>query len=173
MSLERTRPPHGGHGERGITVLLRRMHDVVAGEATAQERLDRLTSVIASHVVADVCSIYLRRPDDKLELYSTEGLNREAVHKTLMNWGEGLVGVVAATQKPLVTAEAPMHPAFVYKAETGEDPLHSFLGVPLIRSGKALGVLTLQNKAIRRYTDEEVEAAQAVALLLFDPSLHG
>lgn len=173
MSLERTRPPHGGHGERGITVLLRRMHDVVAGEATAQERLDRLTSVIASHVVADVCSIYLRRPDDKLELYSTEGLNREAVHKTLMNWGEGLVGVVAATQKPLVTAEAPMHPAFVYKAETGEDPLHSFLGVPLIRSGKALGVLTLQNKAIRRYTDEEVEAAQAVALLLAEVAASG
>ena len=173
MSLERTRPPHGGHGERGITVLLRRMHDVVAGEATAQERLDRLTSVIASHVVADVCSIYLRRPDDKLELYSTEGLNREAVHKTLMNWGEGLVGVVAATQKPLVTAEAPMHPAFVYKAETGEDPLHSFLGVPLIRSGKALGVLTLQNKAIRRYTDEEIEAAQAVALLLAEVAASG
>jgi phosphotransferase system enzyme I (PtsP) len=173
MSLENTRPPHGGHGERGITVLLRRMHDVVAEDATAQERLDHLTRVIASHVVADVCSIYLRRPDDQLELYSTEGLNREAVHKTRMKWGEGLVGVVAATQRPLVTAEAPMHPSFVYKVETGEDPLHSFLGVPLIRSGKALGVLVLQNKASRRYTDEEVEAAQAVALLLAEVAASG
>ena len=173
MSLEKTRPPHGGHGERGITVLLRRMHDVVAEDATAQERLDHLTRVIASHVVADVCSIYLRRPDDQLELYSTEGLNREAVHRVRMKWGEGLVGVVAATQKPLVTAEAPMHPSFVYKIETGEDPLHSFLGVPLIRSGKALGVLVLQNKASRRYTDEEIEAAQAVALLLAEVAASG
>lgn len=173
MSLEKTRPPHGGHGERGITVLLRRMHDAVAEEVSVQQRLDELTRIIASHIVADVCSIYLRRPDDELELYSTEGLNREAVHKTRLKWGEGLVGSVAATMKPLVTAEAPLHPSFVYKAETGEDPLHSFLGVPLIRSGRVLGVLVLQNKASRRYTDEEIEAAQAVALLLAEVSASG
>ncbi|MEX0646016.1 MAG: phosphoenolpyruvate--protein phosphotransferase [Parvularculaceae bacterium] len=173
MSLERTRPPYGGHGERGITVLLRGMHEAVAEEATAQERLDHLTRVIARHIVADVCSIYLRRPDDILELYSTEGLKREAVHKTRLNWGQGLVGLVAATQRPLITAEAPLHPAFVYKAETGEDPFHSFLGVPLIRSGKSLGVLVLQNKASRRYTDDEVEAAQAVALLLAEVAASG
>ena len=107
MSIENTRPPHGGHGERGITVLLRRMHDAVAQEGSAQERLDHLTRVIASHVVADVCSIYLRRPDDELELYSTEGLNREAVHNTRLKWGEGLVGLVAQNHRPLVTADAP------------------------------------------------------------------
>ncbi|MFQ5564365.1 MAG: phosphoenolpyruvate--protein phosphotransferase [Parvularculaceae bacterium] len=173
MSIEKTRPPHGGHGEHGITVLLRRMHDVVAQEATAQERLDHLTKAIAGHIVADVCSIYLRRTDDELELYSTEGLKREAVHQTRLKWGEGLVGAVAAKQRPLVTAEAPLHPAFAYRPETGEDPLHSFLGVPLIRSGKVLGVLVLQNKAARRYTDEEVEAAQAVAFLLAEVAASG
>jgi len=173
MSIEKTRPPHGGHGERGITVLLRRMHDAVASAVSAQQRLDELTRVIAAHVVADVCSIYIRLPSDDLELYSTEGLNREAVHKTRLSWGEGLVGVVAATQRPLVTADAPLHPNFAYRPETGEDPLHSFLGVPLIRSGKALGVLVLQNKTSRRYTDEEVEAAQAVATLLAEIAASG
>lgn len=173
MSIEHTRPPHGGHGERGITVLLRRMHDVVAQEGSAQERLDRLTTAIASHVVADVCSIYLRRPDDELELYSTEGLNREAVHKTRLKWAEGLVGLVADSHRPLVTSDAPHHPAFAYRPETGEDPLHAFLGVPLIRSGKALGVLVIQNKAARQYTDEEVEAVQAVATLLAEIAASG
>ena len=120
MSIEHTRPPHGGHGERGITVLLRRMHDVVAQEGGAQVRLDRLTKTIASHVVADVCSIHLRRPDDELELYSTEGLNRTAVHKTRLKIGEGLVGLVAESHRPLATADAPGHPAFVYRPETGE-----------------------------------------------------
>jgi len=173
MSLENTLPPHGGHGDRGITVLLRRMREAVAQESTVQERLDQLTRIIATHIVADVCSIYLRRADDNLELYSTEGLNREAVHLTRLAWGEGLVGTVAATQRPLVTADAPLHPAFVYKVETGEDPLHSFLGVPLIRSGKALGVLVLQNKASRRYTEDEVEAAQALAVLLAEVAASG
>lgn len=173
MSIEKTRPPHGGHGEQGITVLLKRMRDAVAHDASAQDRLDLLTKVIASHVVADVCSIYLRRPDDQLELYSTEGLNREAVHKTRLQWGEGLVGIVAERHSPLVTAEAPKHPAFAYRPETGEDPLQSFLGVPLIRSGKTLGVLVVQNRAARQYTHEEIEAVQAVATLLAEIAASG
>ncbi|HNR77985.1 MAG TPA: phosphoenolpyruvate-utilizing N-terminal domain-containing protein, partial [Parvularculaceae bacterium] len=121
----------------------------------------------------DVCSIYLRQPNDELELYSTVGLNLEAVHKTRLKWGEGLVGLVALSQQPLVTSEAPLHPNFAYRPETGEDPLHSFLGVPLIRSGKSLGVLVLQNRASRRYTDDEVGAAQAVAILLAEIAASG
>ncbi|MEO1251124.1 MAG: phosphoenolpyruvate--protein phosphotransferase [Pseudomonadota bacterium] len=173
MSIENTRPPHGGHNESGLTVLLRRMHDAVAQEASAQERLDHLTQTIASHVVADVCSIYLRRPDDVLELYSTEGLNREAVHRTRLGIGEGLVGLVAKSRRPLVTSDAPHHPAFAYRPETGEDPLNAFLGVPLIRSGKTLGVLVVQNRAARVYTDAEVEAVQAVATLLAEIAASG
>ncbi len=157
----------------GIAALLRTMHDALAFAETAQERLDKLTHVIARHVESDVCSIYLRLPSDELELYSTEGLNREAVHKTRLNWGEGLVGVVAETKRPLVTSDAPLHPNFAYRPETGEDPLHSFLGVPLIRSGKSLGVLVLQNLVSRRYTDEEVGAVQAVATLLAEIAASG
>lgn len=173
MNIENTRPPYGGHGEPGLSVLLRSMHDIVAEEGSAQHRLDQLTSAIATHIVADVCSIYLRRPDDKLELYSTEGLRAEAVHKTRLVWGEGLVGLVATNRRPLVTADAPLHPAFSYRPETGEDPLQSFLGVPLIRSGKTLGVLVLQNRASRQYTEEEVGAVQAVATLLAEIAASG
>lgn len=157
----------------GIADLFRTMHDALAFAVRAQDRLDRLTQVIARHVDSDVCSIYLRLATDELELYSTEGLNREAVHKTRLQWGEGLVGVVAATQRPLITSDAPLHPNFAYRPETGEDPLHSFLGVPLIRSGKSLGVLVLQNLVSRLYTDEEVGAAQAVATILAEIAASG
>ncbi|MEM6538133.1 MAG: GAF domain-containing protein, partial [Pseudomonadota bacterium] len=157
----------------GITDLLRNMHDVVASEATPQQRLDRLTELIARHVGADVCSIYLRRADDHLELYSTEGLKPEAVHKTVMAPGEGLVGQVCSTASPLVTGDAPLHPAYSFRPETGEEALHAFLGVPLIRSGRALGVLVLQNQKTRRYEDGEVGAAQAVATLLAEIAASG
>lgn len=166
-------PQGGTRDPGGIAGLLRTMHDALAVAQTAQDRLDKLTHVIARHVGSDVCSIYLRLPSDELELYSTEGLNREAVHKTRLNWGEGLVGVVAETKRPLVTSDAPLHPNFAYRPETGEDPLHSFLGVPLLRSGKSLGVLVLQNLVSRRYTDEEVGAAQAVATLLAEIAASG
>ncbi len=173
MNIEKTRPAYGGHGERGITVLLKQMHDVVALDASAQERLDHLTSIIATHVVADVCSIYLRRTDDQLELFSTAGLKREAVHTTRMTWGEGLVGLVASGQRPVITSDAPNHAAFSYRPETGEDTLNSFMGVPLIRSGLVIGVLVLQNRSARDYGDEEVGAAQAVATLLAEIAASG
>jgi len=169
MSARRKSAPKRG----GIADLLKSMQEAVAAAVSAQERLDRLTTVIAKHVESDVCSIYIRLPSDELELYSTEGLNRAAVHKTRLNWGEGLVGVVAETQRPLITSDAPLHPKFAYRPETGEDPLHSFLGVPLIRSGKSLGVLVLQNRESRRYTDEELGAAQAVGTLLAEIAASG
>ena len=173
MAIENTRPPYGGHGDRGITVLLKQMHDVVAVDASAQQRLDQLTKVIANHVVADVCSIYLRRADDQLELFSTAGLRNEAVHSTRLAWGEGLVGHVATSQRFLMTDEAPAHPAFSYRAETGEDNLHSFLGVPMIRSGQVIGVLVVQNKSRRQYGDDEISAAQAVAAMLAEIAASG
>jgi phosphotransferase system enzyme I (PtsP) len=106
------------------------------------------------------------RADQALELYATEGLNRDAVHQTTMGKGEGLVGVIAESAEPLSLVEAQEHPAFSYKPETGEEVYHSFLGVPVLRGGATLGVLVVQNKARRAYSDEEVEALQTTAMLL-------
>ena len=72
-----------------------------------QERLDRITHLIADSIGTEVCSIYLFRDSETLELCATEGLKREAVHKTRMKLGEGLVGRVARTATPVNTGNAP------------------------------------------------------------------
>lgn len=117
-------------------------------------------------MVAEVCSVYVLRADQRLELYATEGLNREAVHLTTMLTGEGLVGLIAKSAEPLALSEAQDHPAFSYKPETGEEAYHSFLGVPILRGGNTLGVLVVQNKVRRVYSEEEIEALQTTAMLL-------
>jgi phosphotransferase system enzyme I (PtsP) len=106
----------------GPRVLLRRLREIMAERISAQARLDKLVAVIAANMVAEVCSIYLRRAGRELELFATEGLNRTAVHKTRLNLGEGLVGLVADTATPLNLTNAPEHPNFAYRPETGEDP---------------------------------------------------
>ena len=117
-------------------------------------------------MVAEVCSVYVMRGDGVLELFATEGLNREAVHLTTMRAGEGLVGLIAATAEPLALSDAQSHPAFSYKPETGEEIYHAFLGVPLLRAGNTLGVLVVQNRTYRVYTEEEIEALQTTAMVL-------
>jgi phosphotransferase system enzyme I (PtsP) len=131
----------------------------------AQERLDRLVAMIASTMVADVCSIYLTRGAVH-ELFATEGLKPEAVHRTRLKHGEGLVGLVAETAQPLNIADAPHHERFSYRPETGEDPYNAFLGVPIVRSERTFGVLVVQNRASRVYGEDEVEALQTIAMVL-------
>src|SRR4051812_329794 len=150
----------------GPRVLLRRLREVMAEQVSAQERLDKIVVLIAANMVAEVCSVYVLRVDSTLELYATEGLNKEAVHQTVLRSDEGLVGLVASEANPINLSEAQNHPAFSYREETGEEIYHSFLGVPVLRAGNTLGVLVVQNRARRTYTEEEEEALQTTAMVL-------
>ncbi|MCG8506433.1 MAG: phosphoenolpyruvate--protein phosphotransferase [Sphingomonadales bacterium] len=146
--------------------LLRRLHTVMAGPGSAQARLDKVASVIATDMVAEVCSVYLVRAGQMLELFATQGLKKEAVHMTKLAMGEGLVGHIAETGLPLNLPEAAEHPKYVYRPETGEEIYHSLLGVPIVHSGNVAGVLVVQNRTRRTYTEEEVEVLQTVAMVL-------
>ncbi len=154
-------------------VLLKRLREIMAESLSAQQKLDQITKAIAYTMVADVCSIYLRRADDRLELFSTVGLKAQAVHKTKLDWGEGLVGKVARSSAPLNLSRASEHADFSFRSEVGEEKLNAFLGVPILRTGKVLGVLVIQNKSERRYLEEEVEAAQSVAMILAEVVAYG
>ena len=93
----------------GPRVLLRRLRETMAEQVSAQERLDKIVVLIAANMVAEVCSCYVLRIDNTLELYATEGLNRDAVHRTVLNAHEGLVGLVSSEASPLNLSDAQSH----------------------------------------------------------------
>ena len=117
-------------------------------------------------MVAEVCSIYLLRAGEVLELFATEGLKKEAVHKTRLRVGEGLIGDIASHARALALADAQHHPQFAYRPETGEESFRSLAGVPILHGGRVVGVLAVQTIEARQYTDEEIEALQTVAMVL-------
>jgi len=158
--------PSMGVAIRGQRSLLRQIREALASGGPAQARLDMVVRIIARSMVAEVCSLYMRRAGGEMELFATEGLDPGAVHLTRMKRGEGLVGEIMRLGRPLNLADAPEHPAFSYRPETGEDPFHAFLGVPLLRGGRAIGVLVVQNRTERVYTEDEVEDLQIVAMVL-------
>ena len=150
----------------GPSVLLRRLREVMAEQLHPQQRLDKIVGHIAENMEAEVCSAYVLRADEMLELYATEGLKSEAVHTTSLRMGQGLVGTIAATARSLNLMDAQKHPAFAYLPETGEELYNSFLGVPVLRAGRVLGVLVVQNKSNRAYREVEVEALETTAMVL-------
>lgn len=159
-------PERRGHPRAAPRRLLARVRDVMAGAGAAQERLDRITEIIAADMVAEVCSVYVRRPGEVLELFATQGLNPDAVHRTRLKFGEGLIGEIAAQARPFALADAQEHPNFAYRPETGEEIYHSLMGVPVLRGGRVTGVVAVQNRTRRHYTEEEVETLQTVAMVL-------
>ena len=152
---------------------MRRLREIMAEPSDGQSRLDKIVRQIAGLMVAEVCSIYLKRQDGSLELFATEGLNPGAVHNTFMKRGEGLVGRCAELAVPINEPDAQNHPAFSYRPETGEEIYHSFLAVPVLRDGEVLGVLTVQNKTQKEYSDEDVEVLQTTAMVLAEHLVTG
>ncbi|NDR55999.1 phosphoenolpyruvate--protein phosphotransferase [Aliiruegeria sabulilitoris] len=152
--------------QSGSRKLLGRLKQALAEPAEGQERLDRITRLIAEEMATPVCSIYLFRDEDTLELCATEGLNPESVHKTRMRMGEGLVGRVAASTKPINTGNAPSEAGFRFMPETGEEIYSAFLGVPIQRLGERLGVLVVQSKESKPYSEDQVYATEVVAMVL-------
>lgn len=150
----------------GARRLLSRLRDVMAGSGTAQARLDKIVQLIAAEMGADVCSVYVMRAGEVLELFATQGLNPSAVHVTRMSVNEGLVGLVASSATPVKLANARNHERFAYRPETGEDPFQSLAGAPILRGGRVRGVLVIQHKDRHDYHDEIVETLQTVAMIV-------
>jgi len=150
----------------GPRVLLKHLRKVMAEALEAQEQLDKIVQLIAANMVADVCSVYVLRADDNLELYASVGLNPKAVHEVSLRVGQGLVGTIAANARSLNLEDAKNHPAFAYLPETGEEVFNSFMGVPILRSGRAIGVLVVQNKEGRTFNEVEIEALETTAMVI-------
>ncbi len=147
-------------------MLLKRLRDTMARGGSIEETLGDVVRTVANAMVAEVCSIYLLRAGEVLELFATQGLNPSAVHATRLRVGEGLIGDIAAHGRPLALADAQSHPQFAYRPETGEEVYQSLAGVPILRAGRVLGVLAVQNRTSRQYDEEEIETLQTIAMVL-------
>ena len=159
--------------EPALRIIMRRLREIMSEPGDGQTRLDAIVRQIAGVMVAEVCSIYLKRQDGSLELFATEGLNKGAVHNTRMKRGEGLVGRCAEFNVTINESEASSHPSFSYRPETGEEIYHSLLAVPVQRSGQVMGVLVIQNRTVKEYSDEDAEVLQATAMVIAELLVSG
>lgn len=174
MHKQRGQDPRVASPEPALRIFMRRLRQIMAEPSDGQARLDTIVRQVAGHMVADVCSIYLKRQDGSLELFATEGLNPAAKHITFMMRGEGLVGLCAHLAQPVNEPDAQNHPSFSYRPETGEEIYHSLLAVPVSRGGSdVLGVLVVQNRTERLYSDDDVEVLETTAMVLAEHLVSG
>src|SRR6202021_1252259 len=121
------------------------------------DTLLRVVALFASRFRTEVCSAYLLEADrSNLVLAATLGLHPRCIGKLRMPLHEGLAGLVAEQVMPVAVEDAKKHPRFKFFKDSGEEEYHSFLGVPLIDRGVLQGVLVVQTKEPRLFTEAEV-----------------
>ena len=117
-----------GHHHLNLLCNVSELAALLAGSENIENFLQRTVEMVARHMNANVCSIYLL--DEKLNeliLKATIGLNPEAIGKIRLKIGEGLVGATLEKLKPLKEGNASCHPKFKYFSEASEDSFDSFL----------------------------------------------
>ena len=135
---------------------LRRIVQEVNNAPDIPSALDLMAKRVRDAMGTEVCSIYLRNnSEERYVLMASEGLKREAIGRVSLGLSEGLVGQVGLREEPINLEDAFSHPKFHYLAETGEDPFHAFLGVPVMHHGDVLGILVVQQRDARRFDQSE------------------
>lgn len=130
---------------------------LVATNGSPGETLGNIASLIQMRFQVDVCSLYLLDPSrSSLVLAATVGLRSDGVGRVRMDLREGLVGLTAEKMEVVHVEDAFRHPRFKYFPDAGEDPYHSFLGVPIVDRGALQGVLTIQTSESRRFSPDEI-----------------
>ncbi len=104
----------------------------------------------------DCCSIYLADYHKQhFLLMASDGLATDSLGQTSIGFSEGLVGLVGQREEPINIANAQEHPHFIHAPEVHEDELNAFLGTPIIHQRKVLGILSIQQKQARHFTENE------------------
>jgi starch phosphorylase len=143
--------------EGSLLWTLEEIGHLVSQGGNPAETLTNIVELIQRRFATDVCSVYLLEADrSTLVLAATIGLRPESVGRVRMRLTEGLAGLVGQQVRPLVVEDATRHPRFKYFGEAGEDPYHSFLGVPVMDRGVLQGVLILQTREPRAFAPEVV-----------------
>lgn len=140
--------------------------------------LNRLVTLVKEAMQVDSCSIYLANYEQQqLILTATNGLDQGAVGKVRIGFYEGVIGLVGQREEPLNIENVHQHPRFKHYPEVKEENYNAFLGTPIIYQRKVLGVMTMQQREMRRFSlDEEaflVTLAAQIALEIANADMLG
>jgi phosphotransferase system enzyme I (PtsP) len=128
-----------------------------------QDTLDNIVTLVAKRMGSDVCSIYLLENDgETLTLKATKGLSKASVNRVAMKVHEGLTGLAVETRAMVMTDNAPSHPRYKYFKEAKEERFLSFLGLPLFEHKAPIGVIVVQTRETRTFSDDEISILRTI-----------
>ncbi len=144
------------------------LKDIFENTKGVSEKLNKTLEYIKKTFKADASACYIAINNVHFEVFSSIGFSKENNHKVSVRIGEGLVGVCAQEQKTIKVADVSDNPHFLYKKQMGEEKFKSFIGFPIVKNSKTIGVLTIRNKKYKDYDNNAMQSLEIIAMLLAD-----
>jgi len=136
---------------------------LVAGEFSLQEVLDKLAEAAVRIVGVKACSIRLLNEEaGDLKMRSTYGLSEEYRNKGVVSKNDPVVKAAFAGQA-VVLDDMRIDGRVEYKEATIKEGLVSQLTVAMQFKGQAIGVLRLYSPRSKRFYEDDINLARAVA----------
>jgi signal transduction histidine kinase len=146
------------------------LHEIAQLATQARDWDELMRSIVDGTTAAmgvEVCSFYLAdRERTRLTLAATNGLDRSQVGRVSLAWGEGITGRVAESRSPIAVEDVTRDDRFAWVRGFDIEGLAGMLSVPLVWHDDVVGVLNVQTRAVRAFSDDEVDLLQTIAALL-------
>ncbi|MGA1844832.1 MAG: phosphoenolpyruvate--protein phosphotransferase [bacterium] len=137
---------------------------IFAESASIETVLQRIVVLVAEHVRADVCSIYIFDEEaEELLLKATKGLHPDSVDRVRLKLGEGIAGFALQEGKPICERKGSTHPRFKFFPGIFEERYEAFLAVPMLRGIARIGVLVVQREQPNCFKKQDVMLLRTVA----------
>jgi GAF domain-containing protein/anti-sigma regulatory factor (Ser/Thr protein kinase) len=141
---------------------LQRVADAALGflpeEKLLAELLDRITEILD----VDTAAILMLEPEGEyVRARAAKGIEEEVEQRVRIPVGRGFAGRIAASGTPLTIDD--VDKADIYNPILRQKGIRSLLGVPLLVSGRVLGVLHVGTLTPRVFTDDDEELLQLAA----------
>lgn len=129
--------------------------------------LQKVVSLVAYHMKAAVCSVYLYdEATEELVLTANQGLNQEYIGKLRMKLGEGITGQSLKELRAILEGRGSLNPHFKHIPNLHEEQYQAFLAVPILHGLRKVGVLVVQDPQPYYFSDNDVRAFRAIAAQL-------
>ncbi len=147
----------------GLLCDIGELNALFAGSDDIEAFLQQIVILVAKHINAAVCSIYMfDDASQELVLKATLGLHKRSVNKTRLKIGEGLVGLAVKEGRPICEKMASRSPNYKSFPGINEEAFESFLVIPIQRGLENIGALVVQREETNSFNENDTMALKAI-----------
>lgn len=144
--------------------VLSKISKAITSDLYLEDMLKLIVTLTANIMQAKICSLWLL--DEKaqtLKIKATQAMSSEYVKERTIKVGEGIVGLVASTKKPIVIADVVKDKSYKEKTLAKKEKLVSMVSVPMLVKNRVIGVVNCYTTEVYKFEKNDIKLLSTVA----------